>query len=51
MESLATVEEPIPTTGLINIQLALTKTLVYSTNLPFEHRHLLTSLLVKELTY
>jgi len=36
---------------LTDIQLMLLKTLVYRANLPIEHRHLLTSLLVKELAY
>ena len=36
---------------LTDIQLMLLKTLAYRTNIPIEHRHLLTSLLVKELAY
>ncbi len=51
MKTFIAPKTNFPTTCLTEIQLALTKTLVYSTNLPFEHCHLLTSLLVKELTY
>ena len=50
-DSLTDMQLALITDGLTNIQLTLLKTLVYRTNLPIEHRHLLTSLFVKELAY
>jgi hypothetical protein len=49
--SLTDIQLALFINGLTDIQLMLLKTLVYCTNLPIEHRHMLTSLLIKELAY